>query len=164
MKSSKRPGVVRQRRAWRVSNRVRRNASRPRLAVFRSNKHIYAQIIDDVTGRTLAAAGSLDSAIRGEIAGGGGNVAGATVVGRLIAERALAAGVTAAAFDRRGYKYHGRVAALADAARDAGLDLGAKMDPEELAAKKKSAKPSKSKGDKAAGKAGKGEKAGKGKK
>lgn len=131
MKKTKRPNAVRQRRVWRVSNKVRRYASRPRLAIFRSNKHIYAQLIDDVEGKTLAFAGSLDPELRASFSAGGpsgSNVEGAKAVGALIAKRAIEAGVKQAAFDRRGHLYHGRVAALADAARDAGLDLGAKAE------------------------------------
>jgi large subunit ribosomal protein L18 len=93
---------------------------RPRLCVFRSINHIYAQVIDDRDGRTLAAASSLDAQTRQQTKGGG-NVAAAKVVGKAIGERAKAAGVEAVVFDRGGYKYHGRVQALAQAAREAGL-------------------------------------------
>lgn len=92
--------------------------ARPRLNVFRSLKNIYAQLIDDQTGRTLAAASSQDKEAQTEY---GGNVDAAKVVGTLIAQRAQAAGITQVVFDRGGYIYHGRVAALADAAREAGL-------------------------------------------
>jgi large subunit ribosomal protein L18 len=141
----KRIGKQRSRRHFRVTNAVKRNSTRPRLSVFRSHKHIYAQIIDDMAGRTLASANTQEKEICQQLAyGGNKNAAG--VVGKLIAERALAAGVTQAAFDRREYKYHGRVAALADAARDAGLDLGAKAPPPvEKAPKEKKAKPKKQK-------------------
>ncbi|RMF96449.1 MAG: 50S ribosomal protein L18 [Planctomycetota bacterium] len=115
----------RQRRRFRVRNKIKRVSNRPRLSVFRSHKHIYAQLIDDEKGHTIAAASTTEKAVREEV-GYGGNVKAAQVVGRLIAERAKAAGVEKAVFDRGGYRYHGRVAALADAARDAGLDLGAK--------------------------------------
>lgn len=125
MKHEKTIGKQRKRRGWRVRNRIKRDSVRPRLAVFRSLKHIYAQIIDDQQGRTLAAASTLDKDVRAKVAYGG-NKAAAQAVGEAIARRALDAGVKQAAFDRREYKYHGRVAALADAARDAGLDLGAK--------------------------------------
>lgn len=135
MKKTKRAGAQRQRRTWRVSNKVKKFSTRTRLAVCRTDKHIYAQLIDDVEGRTLAFAGSLDPELRGELKSGG-NIEGAQAVGRLIAKRALEAGVTKAAFDRRGNRYHGRVAALADAARDAGLDLGAKAVVEEKPAAK----------------------------
>ena len=111
-----------------MRNALKRHATRPRLSVFRSHKHMYAQVIDDQAGRTLAAASTLDKELRGQLRHGG-NVAAAAAVGRLIAQRALAAGVTKAYLDRREYKYHGRVAALADAARDAGLDLGPKPQP-----------------------------------
>jgi len=105
-----------------VRNQIRRSSPRPRLSVFRSHKHIYAQVIDDEAGRTLAAASTLDDQLRGELPYGG-NKQAAAVVGKAIAERALAAGVKQVAFDRRDYKYHGRVATLAEAAREAGLEL-----------------------------------------
>jgi large subunit ribosomal protein L18 len=112
--------TARKRRHWRVRKRVRGTAERPRLAVFRSNKHISAQIIDDVTGRTLVAASTLEKDLRG---GATGNRGAAQQVGRLVAERAKAAGVERVVFDRGGFLYHGRVAAVADAARQAGLEL-----------------------------------------
>ena len=120
----------RQRRCWRVTNRIKANSTRPRLAIFRSLKNISAQIIDDKTGTTLAHASSLEKDIASELKYGG-NVAAATRVGQILAERALANGVTCATVDRRCYRYHGRVAALADAARAAGLDLGGKVDSAE---------------------------------
>ncbi|MBQ9454497.1 MAG: 50S ribosomal protein L18 [Thermoguttaceae bacterium] len=120
----------RQRRCWRVTNRIKANSTRPRLAIFRSLKNISAQIIDDKTGTTLAHASSLEKDIASELKYGG-NVAAATRVGQILAERALANGVTCATVDRRSYRYHGRVAALADAARAAGLDLGGKVDSAE---------------------------------
>ncbi len=95
---------------------------RPRLSVFRSDKHISAQVINDYTGRTLAAASSLQKDVRGDLANGG-NVSAAVKVGTAIAERAKAAGITKVAFDRAGRRYHGRVKALADAARKAGLEF-----------------------------------------
>ncbi len=108
----------------RIHRRVRRKVAgtpdRPRLSVFRSLAHVYAQVIDDLQGRTLAAASSLDKETR-KLARGGGNMAAAKIVGKVIAERALAAGVRQVAFDRGGYKFHGRVKALAEAAREAGL-------------------------------------------
>lgn len=108
----------------RVHRRVRTKVSgtpeRPRLCVYRSMKHIYAQVIDDRTGRTLAAASSLDKETRKQVKGGS-NVAAAKVVGKIIAERAVGAGIEKVVFDRGGYKYHGRVEALANAAREAGL-------------------------------------------
>ncbi len=95
---------------------------RPRLSVFRSSKHIYAQVIDDVGGRTLAAASSLDKDLRADMKTGADKEAAAKV-GALIAERAKGAGVEAVVFDRGGYQFHGRVKALADAAREAGLNF-----------------------------------------
>ena len=104
----------------RIRARVTGHPDRPRLAVYRSLKHIYVQAIDDVNGVTLAAASTLDPDVRGEIKGGG-NVASARVVGTRIAERLKAKGIEQAVFDRGGYLYHGRVKALADAAREGGL-------------------------------------------
>ena len=109
-----------QRRQWSVRNSLSGTAERPRLSVFRSDKHIYAQVIDDLAGRTLASASSTLTDVRGDLKNGG-NVAAAKLVGKAIAERAKAAGVTQVAFDRGGRKYHGRVKALADAAREGGL-------------------------------------------
>ena len=103
-----------------MSNRIKRDSTRPRLSVFRSRKHVYAQIIDDEAGRTLAAASTLDKQLEAELSYGG-NKDAAAAVGKAIAERALQAGVKEVALDRREYKYHGRVAALADAAREVGL-------------------------------------------
>jgi large subunit ribosomal protein L18 len=117
------------------------------MCVFRSAKHIYVQIIDDQAGKTLAAASTLDKELRGNLSAGG-NCDAAAVVGKAIAGRALEAGVKQVAFDRREFKYHGRVAALADAARDAGLDLGPKKvkpEPEPEAKSKESQKSKKSK-------------------
>jgi large subunit ribosomal protein L18 len=108
------------RRHRRVRKKVRGTADRPRLAVFRSNKHISVQVIDDLAGRTLAAASTTESDLRD---GATATTGAATEVGRLIAERAKAAGVTQVVFDRGGFLYHGRVAAVADAARAAGLEL-----------------------------------------
>jgi large subunit ribosomal protein L18 len=118
--STKDRQVGRKRRHHRVRKKVAGTASRPRLAVSRSNKHISAQVIDDLTGRTLASASTVEKDLR---TGGTGNIAAATTVGRLVAERAQAAGVTAVVFDRGGFLYHGRVAAVAEAAREAGLRL-----------------------------------------
>jgi large subunit ribosomal protein L18 len=109
------------RRHHRVRKKVTGSAERPRLAVFRSNKHVVAQVIDDRTGRTLAAASSVEKDIRS--AGPTGNRSTSSTVGRLVAERAKAAGVTTVVFDRGGFLYHGRVAAVADAAREAGLEF-----------------------------------------
>jgi large subunit ribosomal protein L18 len=105
----------------RVRKKVHGTAARPRLAVYRSNKHISVQVIDDEAGRTLAAASTTENDQRA--AGSGGSVAAATRVGELIAERAKSAGVTTVVFDRGGYAYHGRVAAIAEAARNAGLEF-----------------------------------------
>jgi len=112
----------RRRRRYRVRNHVRRDSVRPRLSVFRSHKHIYAQIIDDAEGRTLVAAGTTDRTLHQEVSYGG-NAEAAKAVGRTLAQRALEAGLKQVAFDRREYKYNGRVAALADAAREAGLEF-----------------------------------------
>jgi large subunit ribosomal protein L18 len=112
---------ARSRRHTRVRKKVEGSPQRPRLTVFRSNKHISAQIIDDHAGRTLAAASSTESDIR--TAGGTGNKEAAARVGKLIAERASAVGVSRVVFDRGGNKYHGRVAAVADAAREGGLEF-----------------------------------------
>jgi large subunit ribosomal protein L18 len=108
------------RRHRRVRKQVRGNAARPRLAVFRSNRHISAQVIDDVSGKTLAAASTVEADLRGAATG---NKDAATRVGQLVAERAKAAGVEKVVFDRGGFLYHGRVAAVADAAREAGLEF-----------------------------------------
>ncbi len=107
-------------RARRVGKKVRGTSERPRLTVFRSAKNIYAQLIDDNAGRTLAAASSREEAFRAEQTWGG-NVAAAKTVGRIIAEKAAAQGITTVVFDRNGFLYHGRVKALADAAREKGL-------------------------------------------
>ena len=111
-----------QRRKYRVRKSVFGSTERPRLSVFRSDKHIYAQLIDDHAGRTLASASSTLDDVRGELKNGG-NIAAAKKVGRAIAEKAKAAGITLVAFDRGGRQYHGRIKALADAAREAGLDF-----------------------------------------
>ena len=110
------------RRQRHVRKRLSGSPERPRLAVFRSSKHIYAQVINDVSGTTLAAASTLDAEVKGQAAYGG-NKAAAAVVGRVVAERAKKAGIDKVCFDRRSYKYHGRVQALADAAREAGLQF-----------------------------------------
>ncbi|HET9077811.1 MAG TPA: 50S ribosomal protein L18 [Acidimicrobiales bacterium] len=119
--STKDKQTARARRHFRVRKKVAGTAERPRLAVFRSNKHISAQVIDDRSGRTLAAASTVEKSLRD--AGGTGNKAAAASVGRLVAERARAAGVTAVVFDRGGFQFHGRVAAVAEAAREAGLEF-----------------------------------------
>jgi large subunit ribosomal protein L18 len=110
---------LRVRRHRRVRKRITGTPDRPRLSVFRSARHIRAQVVDDTTGRTLAAASTEEKSVADK----GGNVAAATAVGRLVAERAKAAGVTQVVFDRGGFRYHGRVAAVADAARKEGLEL-----------------------------------------
>ncbi len=112
----------RQVRAWRVRKRIHGSAVRPRLTVFRSNKHIYAQIIDDHRGHSLVAASTAEFEIcpKGE---NGGNKAAATKVGKTLAARALEKGIKLIAFDRGRYRYHGRIAALADAAREGGLEF-----------------------------------------
>jgi large subunit ribosomal protein L18 len=104
----------------RVRTRVEGTTERPRLCVYRSLGHIYAQVIDDRTGTTLVSASSTDGETKKNLKGGG-NIAAAKVIGKTVAERAKAAGVSQVVFDRGGYKYHGRVKALADAAREAGL-------------------------------------------
>jgi large subunit ribosomal protein L18 len=110
---------LRLRRHSRVRKRIVGTADRPRLSVFRSARHIRAQIVDDASGRTIVAASTEEK----EFGKNGGNVAAATNVGKKIAERAKAAGVTKVVFDRGGFRYHGRVAAVADAARKEGLEL-----------------------------------------
>jgi large subunit ribosomal protein L18 len=110
----------RDRRHRRVRKKVTGTAERPRLAVFRSSKHIYVQAIDDLAGRTLASASTMEADVRG---GATATVDAAKQVGKLVGERAKAAGITTVVFDRGGFKYHGRVAAVADGAREAGLTL-----------------------------------------
>ena len=118
--SAKQKREARLRRHRRVRKKVRGTSDRPRLAVFRSNKHITAQVIDDIAGRTLAAASTTEASLKG---GATGNAAAAKQIGALVAERAKAAGITKVVFDRGGFLYHGRVAAVADAAREAGLEF-----------------------------------------
>jgi large subunit ribosomal protein L18 len=103
----------------RIRKKVRGTSERPRLAIFRSVNHIYAQVIDDVNGKTLAAASSVEKDLKGST---GGNIEAAQRIGRAVAERAIAAGVSSVVFDRGGYVYHGRVKALLDATREAGLN------------------------------------------
>ena len=112
----------RQRIHERVRTKVAGTPERPRLCVYRSLEHIYAQVIDDRSGKTVVAASSVDKETKKGLKGGG-NIAAAKVIGKAIAERAKAAGVNKVVFDRGGYKYHGRVKALADAAREAGLQF-----------------------------------------
>jgi large subunit ribosomal protein L18 len=113
----------RDKRHHRLRRYVRGSAARPRLAVFRSLNHIYAQLVDDDAGRTLVAVDSRSPDFRGRQAAGGGNVAAAAVVGELLAQKAKGHGIDRVVFDRGGYKYHGRVKALADAARKGGLSF-----------------------------------------
>ncbi len=112
----------RQRVHARVRTKVSGTAERPRLSVYRSVGHIYAQVIDDRSSHTLVSASSIDKEVKKGLKGGG-NIASAKAVGKIVAERAKAAGVVKVVFDRGGYKYHGRVKALADAAREAGLQF-----------------------------------------
>jgi large subunit ribosomal protein L18 len=113
-------GAARRKRHDRIRLRLEGTESRPRLAVFRSNIHIYAQVIDDGSGKTLAAASSVEKELRGSRST---KTEEAAVVGRLIAERAKTAGVERVVFDRAGFRYHGRIKSLADAAREAGLEF-----------------------------------------
>ncbi|MGI8710716.1 MAG: 50S ribosomal protein L18 [Acidimicrobiales bacterium] len=117
--SAKNKREARSRRHRRVRKKVRGTAERPRLTVFRSNKHITAQVIDDRAGHTLAAASTTEA----DASGPGGNVAAATTVGERVASRAREAGITTVVFDRGGNLYHGRIAALAEAAREGGLEF-----------------------------------------
>jgi len=110
---------IRKRIHKRIRSRVAGTPVRPRLAVFRSVNHIYAQVIDDAQGRTLASAASTEKDLKGK----GGNIEGAKLIGKTVAERAKAKGINKIVFDRGGYLYHGRVKALADAAREAGLEF-----------------------------------------
>lgn len=121
MKLQKRIGLQQQRRAFRVRNRVRASG-RVRLTVFKSGKHIYAQIIDDEAGKTLVSASTGEATFRSS-AKSGSTVEAATEIGKLVAERAKEKGISEVAFDRGSYRYHGRIEALADAAREAGLDF-----------------------------------------
>jgi len=113
---------VRKRKHFRVRKKISGTAERPRLCVFRSSKHIYAQVIDDVSGQTLVAASTLDEALKGKLAYTG-NKAAAREVGKLIGEKAIKKGIKTVVFDRGGYLYHGRVQELADGAREAGLEF-----------------------------------------
>jgi large subunit ribosomal protein L18 len=110
---------------FRIRKRVQGTEERPRLTVFRSVAHIYVQVVDDMTGRTIAAASTVEPALKGSLAkdARGGNVAGAKAIGKTIAERLLEKGVKHVVFDRNGFLYHGRVKAVADAAREAGLQF-----------------------------------------
>jgi large subunit ribosomal protein L18 len=122
MISKPRRNDIRKRKHDRVRKKVTGTAGRPRLCVFRSLSHVYAQVIDDTTGTTLASASTLDKEIKETIAFGG-NIEASKAVGTLVAQRALAKGIETVVFDRGGYIYHGRVAALAEAAREAGLNF-----------------------------------------
>jgi large subunit ribosomal protein L18 len=107
----------------RIRRRVAGTQERPRLAVFRSLNHIYAQVIDDQQGHTLAAAASTEKSLQDAVRGKGGNIEGAKLIGEAVAKRAKEKGISRVVFDRGGYQYHGRVKALADAARQAGLEF-----------------------------------------
>ncbi len=122
MRHQKLSNVRRWRRTNRVRKRLRGTAEQPRLSVFRSNKHLSCQLIDDLSGKTLAAASTQEKDVRSALAHGG-NCSAAKVIGGKIAERALATGVKRVVFDRGRYKYHGRVAELANAARAGGLEF-----------------------------------------
>lgn len=113
---------ARLKRHLRVRKKIQGTVERPRLNVYRSDKHIYAQLIDDVNGVTIVSASTMDKELKSEITNGG-NVEAATKVGTLVANRAKEKGYTAVVFDRGGYLYHGRIQALADAAREAGLEF-----------------------------------------
>jgi|TARA_B110000881_G_C18215956_1_gene336591 large subunit ribosomal protein L18 len=119
---NKKLSTQRQRRVHHVRNNLRGNSNRPRMCVTRSNKNIYCQIIDDAAGKTLVAVSTQSADIR-KASGYGGNVAAATLVGQAIGEQAIAQGITAVKFDRGSHKYHGRLAAVATAAREAGLQF-----------------------------------------
>ena len=110
---------------YRIRKRVRGTQERPRLTVFRSVAHIYVQVVDDMQGTTIAAASTVEPAVKGALAkeAKGGNVAGAKAIGKAIAERLIEKGVKQVVFDRNGFLYHGRVKAVADAAREAGLEF-----------------------------------------
>lgn len=120
----------------RIRKKVRGTTERPRLAVYRSTNHIYAQVIDDLSGKTLASASTLENAFKGKT---GGNIDAAVEVGKLIAERAQGAGVSEVVFDRGGYVYHGRVKALIDASREAGLNRNGNGDAAKSEAKPEAA-------------------------
>jgi large subunit ribosomal protein L18 len=122
MDQQKAKAKSRLRRRFHVRNNVRGNAERPRLTVFRSSKHIYAQLVDDLSGVTLASASSLDADVKKSVAYGG-NIKAAQAVGQRLAQLAKGKGILKAAFDRGHYRYHGRVKALADAARKDGLQF-----------------------------------------
>jgi large subunit ribosomal protein L18 len=122
MSKTRKSAESRLRRKAHISKKMKRSSERPRLTVFRSANHIYAQVIDDIQGRTLASASTLSPELR-NAEGHAGNVGSAKRVGALIAQKAQAAGISRVVFDRNGFLYHGRVKALADAAREAGLEF-----------------------------------------
>ena len=122
MVSKKSRAVIREKKHYRLRNRFSGTAERPRLAVFRSNNHMYAQIIDDTVGKTLVAASTTEAAVKKEL-DKTNNVDAAAYVGKLIAERAIEKGIKEVVFDRGGFIYQGKVQALADAAREAGLEF-----------------------------------------
>lgn len=122
MKYQKSLNLQRQRRKFRVRKKLRGNAEHPRLSVHRTNKHLYCQLIDDEAGKTLASASTRDKEIAGQIKYGG-NCDAAKIIGQAIAEKAKAAGIARAKLDRGSYKFHGRVAELANAAREGGLQI-----------------------------------------
>ena len=115
----------RERIKFRIRKRVRGTEARPRLTIYRSVAHIYVQVVDDMSGRTIASASSVEPAVKGTLGQNatGGNVAGAQAIGKTIAERLIERGVKRVVFDRNGFLYHGRVKAVADAAREAGLEF-----------------------------------------
>jgi large subunit ribosomal protein L18 len=118
-------GDRRERIKYRIRKRVSGSEARPRLTVFRSVAHMYVQVVDDMSGRTIASASTVEPAVKGALpkAASGGNIAGAKAIGKTIAERLIEKGVTRVVFDRNGFLYHGRVKAVADAAREAGLEF-----------------------------------------
>ena len=115
----------RERIKYRLKKRVRGSDARPRLTVFRSVSHIYVQVVDDMTGRTIASASSVEASLKGALGkdAKGGNIAGAQAIGKTIASRLIEKGVKRVVFDRNGFLYHGRIKAVADAAREAGLEF-----------------------------------------
>jgi large subunit ribosomal protein L18 len=123
MRSLRRLKLRRQRRKWRSGRKLAGTPERPRLTVFRSGRHIYCQIVDDTTGRTLGAASTLSPQIRETVKGSAWSVKGAAAVGALIAQLAAAKGIVKVCFDRNGYRYHGRIKALAESARKSGLSF-----------------------------------------
>jgi large subunit ribosomal protein L18 len=120
---SEKSQLARKRRHQRVRKNVFGTPERPRLNVFRSHEHIYAQVIDDTAGHTLVSASTVEQGVHSQVKKGMTKTQCAAIVGRVVAEKALEAGIKKVVFDRGGYKYHGRVRALADAAREAGLDF-----------------------------------------